>query len=264
MSTDGIVRSFGWAVESENVAAINDHGMDPDLVLQLARAAYPNFNPYAPPWLNWQAQGRQGACQGHALSHAFQIALVQQYAVQAVVSRAAGYYLSQKFDGIRGDRGSTLRGGQQVANSGICREHEWPYPSGYNNRKPSSAEGMLNITMPGSKRISDADLAWDLLKAGVSIQTGVAWNRSFEREVCDSYGGGGGGGHSTLLYGLDEATGNAIHHNSWRGWMGDGRNQWTKNFFAQILKRDRRAVFVAYDSTHLELPDDIAERIEDQ
>ena len=258
---DGVRRHFGYNFEAESVTEINEFGVAPEQVLQLARATYPNFNPYADPWLDWQAQGNQGACQGHALAHAFQVALVQAYSMQAVFSRAAGYYLAQKFDGISGDRGSTLRGGQAVANSGICLESEWPYPARYNPRQPDTAEGNLNVTMPGSKVIKDADLAWELLAAGCCIQTGVAWTRAFEKEICDSYSGGGGGGHSTLLYGLVEGSDNAWHHNSWRGWMGDGRNQWTKDFFARILKNDRWAVFVAYDSTQLVIPEDFADRV---
>jgi hypothetical protein len=258
-----VERSFGYLAESERPEEIDEYGLSPEIVLTSMRAEYPTFNAYAPPFLNLQYQGMQGACQGHALAHAFQLALVQKYGYQAIFSRGGAYYLSQRFDGIRGDKGSTLAGGQKVADSGLCLESEWPYPSRYDSRQPSTANGKLNFRMPGSKRIKDADLAWELLQAGAAIQTGVAWTNAFEREVSDRYTGAvSAGGHSTLLYGLDEATGNAIHHNSWRNWMGDGRSQWTKSFFAQILKRDRWAVFVAYDSTNLQIPDDAFERIE--
>ena len=238
-----------------------DERMDPEIVLKAAQAAYPGFNPHSWSWTELPNQGRQGACQGHALANCFQIALVQQYGIQTLFSRAAAYYLSQKFDGIHGDRGSTLSGGQKVAESGLCLEVEWAYPSSYNNRQPESANGNLNFKMMGSRRVKDADLAWDLLKAGVPIQTGVAWNSSFEREVCDSYRSGGGG-HSTMLFGLDEETGNAINHNSWgSNWCGDGRNQWTKKFFSDIIQRDRYAVFVAYDPTGLEVPEGFDDRL---
>ncbi len=238
-----------------------DSQMDPEVVLRAAKAAYPTFNPHSWSWTELPNQGRQGACQGHALANCFQIALVQRYGIQTLFSRAAAYYLSQKFDGISGDRGSTLAGGQKVAESGLCLEVEWAYPSSYNNSQPASAEGNLNFKMMGSKRIKDADLAWDLLKSGVPIQTGVAWNSSFEREVCDSYRSGGGG-HSTMLFGINENTGNAINHNSWgTSWCGDGRNEWTKKFFDDILRRDRYAVFVAYDSTGLECPDEFSTRV---
>lgn len=256
-----VQRHFGYLYGQDDTDYIDNNGVEPELVLSLARAAYPNFNPYADPWLNLQYQGNQGACQGHALAHCFSVALTQRYSIQADFSRGGAYYLSQKFDGISGDRGSTLAGGQKVAESGLCLEKEWPYPSRYNPRQPESANGKLNVTMPGSKRVKDPDLAWELLAAGCCIQTGQAWTRAFEKEVCDSYSGGSGGGHSTVLYGLHEETGNAWHHNSWRNWMGDGRNQWTKNFFASILKNDRWAVFVAYDSTNLVIPENFADRV---
>lgn len=256
-----VERFFGYAFEHENRDQINEMGVEPDLVLQLARASYPAFNPHAPAWTNLQWQGRQGACQGHALAHAFQVAMVMRYSDHILFSRADAYYSSQKFDGITNDRGSTLNGGQKVAARGLCLEKDWPYPERYDNRMPDSAGGKQNFQMPGSKEIRDADLAWDLLKAGVMIQTGVAWTDSFEREISDSYSRSGNvGGHSTLLFGIDEED-RAIHHNSWKSWMQDGRSKWTKNYFAQIIRNDRWAVFVAYDSTSLIVPPDYHTRI---
>lgn len=237
-----------------------DAQQDPEIVLRAARAAYPTFNPYTDPWTDLQWQGNQGACQGHALAHCFQVSYLQATGVQAIFSRACGYYEAQRYDNISGDRGSTLAGGQKVAESGMVLESEWEYPSRYDNRRPSGIQSLMNITMKGSSRVKDADLAWDLLAAGAAIQTGVAWNSSFDKAVCDSYRSGGGG-HSTMLYGLDESTGNAIHHNSWKGWQGDSRNQWTKSFFNSILRNDRWAVFIAYDSTMIEYPSDFIERV---
>lgn len=253
-------RKFGY-LHGEDDFDFIDSQLDPELVLRRAKASYPDFNAYASPWLDWQDQGNQGSCQGHSLSHAFQVCAVQEYGTQLIFSRAAAYYLSQKYDNISGDRGSTLAGGQKAAASGICLETEWPYPSRYDNRQPASANGKLNFKMPGSKRITDAGLAFDLLAAGCSIATGVAWNSDFEKPICDKYGNRRGGGHSTLLYGLDEATGHAVHHNSWKNWQGNGRNLWSKRFLDAIMKKDRYAVFICYDSTELIIPEDFQERI---
>ncbi|MCP4953959.1 MAG: hypothetical protein GY922_19140 [Proteobacteria bacterium] len=253
-------RHFGYLHGEEDFDFLSEQ-LDPEGILERVKASYPEFNPYATPWLNWQDQGNQGSCQGHSLSHAFQVCLVQEYGLQAVFSRAAAYYISQDFDGIKGDRGSTLSGGQKAAASGICLEKEWPYPYRYNSTKPASANGNLNIKMPGSKRVTDAGLAFDLLNAGCCISTGVAWNSDFEKPVCDKYRNRRGGGHSTLLYGIDESTGHAIHWNSWKNWQNNGRNLWTKRFLDSIMKLDRYAVFVCYDSTKLQVPDDLGERI---
>lgn len=237
-----------------------DAQIDPEIVLKAARAAYPAFNPYVYEWTELPNQGRQGACAGHALANCFQVALVQQFGIQTLFSRGGAYYTAQKFDGIRGDRGSTLAGCQKVAESGLCLEKEWPYPSSYNNSMPSSAQGKMDFKMMGSRRVTDADLAWDLLEAGCAIQTGVAWNSSFEQKVCNSHRSGGGG-HSTTLFGLSD-DGNAINHNSWgTNWVTSGRNEWTKKFFSDIIRRDRYAVFVCYDSTGLEAPEGFAERL---
>ena len=253
-------RKFGYLHGEDDYDRI-DEGLEPEDMLRRFAATYPEFNAYANPWLSLQYQGSQGACQGHALAHAFQVALTQEYSIQTKFSRACAYYLSQKEDGINGDRGSTLAGGQKVAAKGICLEDEWPYPSRYNNRMPNSAVGRCDFKMPGSKRITDADLAFSLIEAGACIQTGVAWNSSYEKEVCDRLSSTRGGGHSTLLYGLDEKTGNAIHHNSWNNWQGDGRNQWTKRFLDEIMRKDRFAVFVCYDSTMLEVPEAFMRRV---
>lgn len=262
---DNVSRSFGYDIERENLDLLNYHGSDADVVLQAAQAQYPEFNPYAEPWLERQSQGHMGSCQGHALSHCFQVALVQQYGIQAVFSRMSCYILSQEADGIRGDHGSTLHGGQKAAKGGVCLEHEWPYPSRYSRRHPDSAYNKCNISMPGSRQIKDADLMWELLKAGCAIQTGVSWNNSFEKKVSNTYRRSRSvGGHSTMLYGLDEETDNAIHWNSWSNWQGNGRSQWTKDFVHSILKYDRTSVFVCYDSTNLVIPDDLLERVKEQ
>ncbi len=252
-------RFTGYNHGQDDYCAI-DARMDPEIVLKAARAAYPTFNPHSYEWTELPNQGRQGSCAGHALSNCFQVALVQQYGIHTLFSRAAAYYTAQRYDGIKGDRGATLNGCQKVAESGLCLETEWAYPSSYNNSIPESSKGNMNFTMSGSRRVTDADLAWDLLMAGVPIQTGVAWNSSFEQVVCDNYRSGGGG-HSTMLFGIDEASGDAWNNNSWgSGWGNNGRNRWTKRFFNDIVKRDRYAVFVAYDSTGFDVPDEFATR----
>jgi len=87
-------RHFGYLHGEEDLDFLSEQ-LDPEGILERAKASYPEFNPYATPWLNWQDQGNQGSCQGHSLSHAFQVCLVQEYALQVVFSRAAAYYISQ-------------------------------------------------------------------------------------------------------------------------------------------------------------------------
>jgi len=245
-------RFFGYAREFESKNRIDEHGIDAERVLRLMRESYPSFNPYAEPTNELKWQGRQGACQGHSLAQAAQIMAMQAYSCQQLFSRGGCYYESQRHDRINGDRGSTLAAGQKVARDGIVLESDWAYPVQYDPKRPSNFENLPRIYLNSSKTVKDADLIFDLLKAGAVIQTGVSWNQSFEKPVSDRYSTmGGGGGHSTLLYQLDEATGNAIHHNSWRAWMNDGRSQWTKDFVKSILRHDRWAVFIAYQSSEI-------------
>lgn len=254
---------FGYNIEAERKEEIIERGTDPTLVLMAMRAAFPQHNPYAAPWLRLNWQGQQGACQGHALAHMAQVICNQAYSVQRTFSRACGYYEAQRHDRITGDKGSTLSGGRKVASEdGLCLEQDWPYPDRYNPTRPQGFDQLPRIVIPSSKPIEDAELIYDLLEAGAAIQTGVNWNASFDVPVSDRHSTASGGGHSTLLYGLNQSNGNIVHHNSWSGWQQNGRNEWTLNFLKQILARDRWAVFVAYQATEVRVDDGIIPEVE--
>ena len=244
---------LGYAKESERKDEIDAEGQDPEQILVAMRAAYPTFNPYAKAWNRLFWQGQQGACQGHALAHAAQVMGVQKFGQLRYFSRACGYYEAQRFDGLNGDKGSTLAGGRKVlSGDGLMLETDWPYPSRYNNRRPANFPDAPRIRVDSSKQVRDADLIFDLLEAGAAIQTGLTWNSSCDQAVATRYQSGGGGGHSTLLYGLDKQTGYAVHHNSWRNWNGDGRSLWSKDFIKGVLQRDRWCVFMAYQAIDVE------------
>ena len=262
--SDNVIRSFGYAAHEEDKDALNHFGLDPDAVMSATKDAYPSFDPYTDAWLNRQDQGHMGSCQGHALSHVFQVMLEQRYGLQAVFSRMCCYIKSQRVNNIHGDHGSTLHGGQQAAMDGICLEHEWPYPRHYTTQVPTSAANTQNITAQSSKEMKDVDQIFEALKVGCAVQTGVTWNDSFEHKVSDRYRRGGHGGHSTVLYGINPDTGNAIQWNSWHNWLGDGRSEWSKSFLAGILHYDRSSVFITYDSVGLYVPDNIIQRVKAQ
>lgn len=263
--SDDVQRQFGYALELENGEAIDERGMDCDVLLAKMQNLEPTFSPYAEPWLMRQDQGSMGSCQGHALSHAFQICCTQKFGVQVVFSRMAAYIMSQRSDGIHGDRGSTLNGGMHAASGGLPLENEWPYPRRYSTRMPNNMDSLMNFRLQGSKRLTDVDLIWEMLKASCVIQIGVTWNDSFEHKVADRYRRGRSpGGHSTIMFGLDEETGNAHHFNSWHNWLGNGRSQFTKEFVKGILRNDRTAVFVSHDAAGMEVPDDLYERAKAQ
>jgi len=257
-------RKFGWLHEDERVEEINERGVDPEQVLMAMRSAYPNFNPYAEPWNRLTWQGQQGACQGHALSNAAQIMCVQQYGVQRMFSRACGYYEAQRHDRISGDKGSTLAGGQKVLSiDGLPLEEHWPYPDRYNPQRPANFDSFPRIYVPSSKQVKDAELIFDLLESGAAVQTGLMWNQSCDRPICDRYSASSSGGHSTLLFGINQQSGNMMHHNSWENWMNNGRNEWTLNFLKEVLAKDRWAVFIAYQAVDVKVDDGIVSTIEE-
>lgn len=236
---------LGYAIDEENRDALED-GDDPGELMSAFSAVKPDLNVQAMPTgvVTILNQGNQGACQGHALATVFQICYFLSTGRLERFSRAAAYYLSQRFDGIRGDRGSTLSGGRKVATEhGLCLEKYWPYPSRYNSREPSSAAGNYEFKLKVSRPFRNVDEAMGWLKLGLPIQTGIRWGSSMNREVVTSPSRSGGG-HSTTLWTLEGDDPRNI--NSWgKNWNGDGVHVWRRDVFAQMLA-DRYSTFVGY------------------
>jgi hypothetical protein len=246
-----IDREYGWLKKEERREELLE-AYCPDQLMKAMKEVEPKFNVNADPWTSLQYQGLQGACGGHALSHIAQVAFMQATGVKRYFSRACGYYESQRYDGIRGDRGCTLAGGQKLMQAGIVLEKDWVYPERYNNRRPANFADLPRLKIPASKPLKTADQIWAFLEAGGAVQTGVSWNNSFEPLFADR-AQIGGGGHSTMLYGFHpEKPEYCVHHNSWRGWGDNGRSYWTKNFLNDCLK-DPWAVFIGYQATGLHL-----------
>jgi hypothetical protein len=229
---------MGYAIEKENKELLMAEGMEVKTMLKLARENKPEFNPVVNPMTLFDPlnQGSQGSCQGHALALIFTIAYFLETGRIEFFSRGGAYYLSQQKDGIRGDRGSTLSGGQWVATQhGLCLESAWPYPSRYN---PSQPPG---ITFPyklvSSKPTSDPEEVEEAVDIGLMVQDGLVWDSSVSRTVSTEYRGVGGGGHSTVVWTRYE-NGNARRINSWGFWDGDGCNENTpRSLRQQVLHR---------------------------
>lgn len=258
-------RVFGYAIADERTEELNANGVEPELVLMAARGAYPEFTPYAVPFSRLMNQKSIGSCQGASLSHICQLMVYQQIDFQCQFSAMQAYIESQKIDGIRGDRGSTLAGGQRLAgDEGICLERDWPYPNPvrYNSREPQGYDDAPRVIMTASKVINDADLAWDLLKAGAALHIGSNWGSSQEKEICTDYRGGSGG-HARFIYGMKEdpryPDGLAWHQNSWGpGWCDNGRNLYAKSMLASEMGH-RYTVVIAYQPTDLQIDPQIIE-----
>jgi len=253
---------LGWAFEREDYGRLEATGLDAGLVLQRYADTFPEFNATAGGLdvIDILDQGQQGACQGHALATVFSICYFLATGRREAFSRAAGYYMAQKRDGIRGDQGSTLSGGQWVATQhGMCKESDWPYPSRYNPAMPSSAQGTFAFKLQTTKPFRDVDSMLEWLGRGLPIQTGLNWNSSCDQEVVDSYSMRGGGGHSTVFWQL-RPNGNVVNWNSWgRRWSGDGLHEWTPESIARTLQ-NRWTTYIGYapDGMSFPVPDTIS------
>jgi hypothetical protein len=215
---------MGYAIEAENQALLMEQGMDPLKMLRLAEASKPDFNVQANPMTLFDPlnQGGQGACQGHSLALIFTICYYLSTGRVEAFSRAAAYYLSQRKDGINGDRGSTLSGGQWVATKhGLCLEFEWPYPERYNPAEPAGINYRFKLV--ASQPTRDYELIAEALDIGLPVQDGIIWDSSVSRTISTDYVGRGGGGHSTTLW--TKVGENYRRINSWGMWDGDGCNE---------------------------------------
>jgi len=243
---------LGYAIELENRAEMEEKGVDPKLMLARAGDAI-KFNVNVDPMtlFNPLNQSTQGACQGHALAMIFTICYFLETGRIEFFSRGGAYYLSQKKDGINGDRGSTLNGGRYVATQhGLCLEKDWPYPSRYNPAQPPGLSFPFKLV--ASKPTQDWGLIREALDMGLPVQDGIIWDNSVSRTIVTNYVGSGGGGHSTTLWTKKDDLYRRI--NSWGMWDGDGCNENTANALKQQVEH-RYSSHVIYAPEGMIYPD---------
>ena len=228
---------MGYAINSENRDLMTDAGVDPVFMLRRAEENKPKFNVQSNPMVLFDPlnQQSQGACQGHSLAMMFVICYFLMTGRIEKFSRAAGYYLSQRKDGINGDRGSTLSGGMWVATThGMCLEADWPYPDRYNPAEPQGLKYPFKLV--AAKPTRDYELISQALELGLPVQDGIIWDNSVSRTISTDYVGQGGGGHSTTLW--TKFGENFRRINSWGMWDGDGCNENTpKSLKKQVEHR---------------------------
>lgn len=247
--------SFGYPIHLERKHELEHDGEESAIVLKGFKANFPKFNTMADPAtvLRILNQMNQGACQGHALALIFSICYWLATGRWLNFSRAAGYYLSQRYDGLRGDVGSTLSGGMKVATiHGMCLEEDWPYPRSYDSREPSGVKYPYKLKV--TKPFKTLNEVVDWIDANLPIQTGMAWNSTCQKEIVNAYRNlPGSGGHSTVFW-LRSLVGNIKMPNSWDiTWNGDGINEWTEQSIVTLL-RDPNTTLIGYAPDGMEYP----------
>tara|TARA_R110000868_G_scaffold256598_1_gene513401 strand:- start:273 stop:1103 length:831 start_codon:yes stop_codon:yes gene_type:complete len=244
----------GWRIDLENFGALNR--LQGDKIVLAMRGQYKEvaFDPRQV--MRVEQQGQQGACAGHSLSSNTEwVHIIATGDPSLQLSRAMGYYETQRIDGINGDSGSTIEGGVQLATTvGICREQLWTYPSGYNNRRPADYSAVIadaaQFKIATTINLKSYDAIRTFLGSGQGgVHLGITWNSSVDRDVVESYSASGGGGHSIGLYSLSDRKDSQGRPycwmmNSWgASWQGDGWAEWSPRAIEQMLQA-RWSVFV--------------------
>lgn len=241
-------RKLGYAIELENKDSLLLNGIKPRTLFKSFQDNFPAWNPKADPspLVNIVDQGQVGSCQGQSLAKCFQICFYLATGRVLNFSAMCGYIIAQQYDGIRGDQGSTLSGGQKVATvHGMCLEKFWPYTGQYDRRiKTDRFPFMLKSAQP----TNDPDEIREALALGLPVQTGVAWNRQLDQEVVTAYDGRNNqGGHSTLLW-------QGKNINSWgTAWCQDGMSDWSSALDDIVTWPGN--TFVIYAPDEMSMPD---------
>jgi hypothetical protein len=201
-------------------------------------------------------QGSVGSCQGHALSSCVELCYyIATGDLTRQLSRAFGYYETQRIDGINGDRGSTISGGIKLATTlGIPREDLWKYSGRYENRRPSNWNEIVEDAklhqIGQSYRMTSYDGVRTFLGSGQGgISIGISWSGEVDRPIVNSFSGAGGGGHAIALLGLSERLDSSGRPfvwmlNSWGlNWGNKGWAEWAPNAVEQMLRHRYTACF---------------------
>lgn len=159
-------------------------------------------------WLKVENQGSIGSCQGNALTENMEYCYAVATGAVEQFSRMYAYLLSQRFDGISGDRGSTLNGGTKAAKQGVCRESLAPYPRQYPGMSwmtQSMHDDAKNFKLKSHTALKSADECRNYIGAGAGIvQIGIMWGSDMDPDskgCIRSFSGSSGGGHSVVLCG---------------------------------------------------------------
>lgn len=193
-------------------------------------------------------QLQMGACQGHDLSSCCEWNILQEHGVTVQLSRWFAYRMTQRIDGITGDRGSTISGGLKLAReTGLCLEELCPYPDSYVSFAPTQ-EQLASAALyrcgawvdfrnnPGDPW--DSALQW--LAAYGTISIGIQWPPGLNSQfIIEAFAPGGSGGHAVAILGYVRINGVLYLKvaNSWnKRWGRKGYFLISRRAFLQMLE----------------------------
>lgn len=228
----------GWRHDLENQAEILSRSMCNYARWQQSLLEYD----WEPPeeldprgdWNPVENQGPIGSCQGQSLADAADYCYMLSHGEQIQLSRSWAYLLSQKFDGINGDRGSTLDGGSKAAMQvGLVEEKDCPYQGSYNSMRSffnsnydRLVEKAQDFKLQTEVPLATYDEIYHFLAGQTGpVQIGILWGLPDAWEI-RSYRASGGG-HAVLFVGYLKVSGwpkpGLLLKNSWgKSWGRDG------------------------------------------
>jgi hypothetical protein len=235
-------KTGGWLMQKEHEMIYQFSTMQVDPRMSFAESTPPEeVDPSD--WLKMENQANQGACQGHSVSDCIEILHVMMGGEYKQLSRACAYYESQRIDNIRGDRGSTIQAGVRLAKEkGIPLESAWPYPSGYNPRRPPGWDSGPMFKIDGHTDIKSYEGGQNHLAFHGPIHIGISWGNEIDQQVSrtgkiESFTGRGGGGHSVCYVGYKRTDwdGNALPGSDpWWLLKNSWSTRWGRNGYALV------------------------------
>lgn len=199
-----------WPMDLENqewIAGLPDEKI---LLKLMASGDYQEISIDPRDVLKVENQFNQGACQGHSQSSVNEWCyIIANGDNKLQLSRAMAYYESQRLDGIRGDKGSTISSGVKLAtDTGICEEKLWTYPNRYDPKRPGNYDDILanakNYRIRQSRRLTSYDGVRAYLGSGQgAINVGIGWGQGMSKAVIERYSTGNGG-HAIGLFSLSK------------------------------------------------------------
>lgn len=237
----------GWRLDLEDYPSL--HALPGEDAVLAMRGSYEEVRFDPREVLRTENQSSLGSCQGHSISSTCEWCYILASGdTKLQLSRAYGYYETQRIDGLLGrDQGSTINGGVRLASEkGIPLEELWPYEPRYNPKPPKPLAELYEAAKPyrigRSTRLTTYDGIRTFLGSGQgAVHLGITWNSSVDKAVVNSFSGASGGGHAIGLYSLSERKDSQDRPyvwmmNSWgKNWGNNGWAEWSPTAISQML-----------------------------